>query len=148
MGIDTFDNKTFNHDLLHMMIYFQEYLDDNWTIKKKKACYILTKNKQKILVSDSIYLSKSIVDHKNNQNRNKNKNNNEDLFEDDGPCKDVVYLLYFMYNVLNNGWTVKKSGKMDDKYVFIKNHEGKKEYFSNKYIHTFLKENFNFNLIK
>ena len=33
-------------------------------------------------------------------------------------------------------------------YIFSKKHEGKKEIFSDSYINTFLKENFNFNLIK
>ena len=38
-----------------------------------------------------------------------------------------------------------KSKKNKDEYIFIKNHEGKKEIFSNNYINTFLKDNFNFN---
>ena len=62
---------------------------------------------------------------------------------DDTSC--FKYKLGFLYNVLNNGWVIKKSNA---NYIFIKNHEGKTEIFSNNYINTFLKENFNFNLIK
>jgi hypothetical protein len=53
--------------------------------------------------------------------------------------------LAFIYNGLNNGWTIKKQ---KNEYIFSKKHEGKKEIFSDSYINTFLKENFNFNLIK
>jgi len=146
------NNNVFAHELLEMMMYFQEYLDDQWCIKKKMSYYVLTKNKRKIIVSDSIFLSKidnNINDyHKMNENTDvkfKRKNKNNELFEDDNPSKEI---LYFMYNVLNNGWTIKKSNKMNEKYIFLKNHEGKKEFFSNNYIHTFLKENFIFKLIK
>ena len=37
------------------------------------------------------------------------------------------YILAFIYNGLNNGWTIKKQ---NSKYIFSKNHEGKKEIFS------------------
>ena len=60
------------------------------------------------------------------------------LTEHDDTSKNTTYLLYFMYNVLNNGWTVKKSSKLNEKYAFIKNHEGKKRVFFKQlypYIH-------------
>ena len=59
--------------------------------------------------------------------------------------ESLKYILNFLYTVLNNGWTIKKS---NDNYIFIKNHEGKKEFFSKNYINTFIKENFNLCLIK
>ena len=146
---DNYEN-VLSTELLYMMNHFQEYLDNDWYIKKRNSCYILIKNKKKIIVPDSIYLSDKI-----NKNKNKNLYFNEktteeydDLTEHGSTSKNTTYLLYLMYNVLNNGWTVKKSGKLNEKYAFIKNHEGKKEYFSNNYIHTFMKENFNFKLIK
>ena len=157
IGINTepFDSRLFSRELLFMMRHFQEYLDDDWSIKKKNSCYILTKNKHKLIISDSIYLSKTFSKNNKCSNKTSNKpinhflcNSNSNNIDDDNTCQDTLYLLYFMYNVLNNGWIIKKSNKNSDEYVFIKNHEGKQEYFSNKYIHTFLKENFNFNLIK
>lgn len=142
------NENVLSDELLYMMNHFQEYLDNDWYIKKRKSCYILIKNKRKIIVPDSIYLSNKI--DKNNFLHFKEKITEDchNLTEHDDTSKNSTYLLYFMYNVLNNGWTVKKPSKLNEKYAFIKNHEGKKEYFSNNYIHTFMKENFNFKLIK
>ena len=50
----------------------------------------------------------------------------------------------FLYNALENGWTIKKQA---DYYIFTKNHEGKKEVYLDTYLHTFMKENFNINKI-
>ena len=44
----------------------------------------------------------------------------------------------FLYNSLEKGWTVKKR---DDQYIFTKNHEGRKEVFSEDYLKRFMKEN-------
>ena len=89
--------------LLDMMDYLYSYLDNGWTIKKRKSSFILSKDNHKMFVSESIRFA-------------------------------------------NNGWTIKKTRQ--EEYTFIKNHEGKKEIFSNKYLHTFMKDNFNFQLIK
>ena len=45
----------------------------------------------------------------------------------------------FIYNSLESGWSVKKKDKL---YIFTKNHEGKKELFSEDYLKRFMKENF------
>jgi hypothetical protein len=45
----------------------------------------------------------------------------------------------FIYNALENGWTIKKH---NDSYVFTKKHEGKKEMLSEDYLSTFMKDNF------
>ena len=45
----------------------------------------------------------------------------------------------FIYNSLESGWSVKKKDKL---YIFTKNHEGKKEVFSEDYLKRFMKENF------
>ena len=50
----------------------------------------------------------------------------------------------FMYNALDNGWTIKKR---KGSYIFKKNHEGKKEIFNDDYLTTFMKDNLNINNI-
>jgi len=86
------------------------------------------------LISDSIHISNSPYLVCDND------------VSDDSLNKNSLRILSFLYNVLNNKWTVKKSLK--NEYVFIKKHEGRKEFFTEKYLHTFLKENFNSTLIK
>tara|TARA_B110000285_G_C14905475_1_gene505348 strand:- start:13 stop:333 length:321 start_codon:yes stop_codon:yes gene_type:complete len=101
-----------------------DYLDDGWKIHKNNHSYILKKQGCKIILYEGIKLKHKYI-------------------QDDKPSQK--YILFFLFNVLNTGWEIKKS---NTNYIFIKNHEGKKEIFSNNYINTFLKENFNFNLIK
>jgi hypothetical protein len=45
----------------------------------------------------------------------------------------------FIYNAIENGWTVKKR---DNKYVFTKNKKGEKEVFLDTYLRQFLENNF------
>jgi hypothetical protein len=45
----------------------------------------------------------------------------------------------FIFNAVNSGWTVKKKG---DAYVFTKEHDGKKEVFSDTYLQNFIRDNF------
>lgn len=63
---------------------------------------------------------------------------NEALEIDKTKFKKMV----FLYNALDNGWSIKKR---NDSYVFTKSHEGKKEIFDEKYLATFMKDNFNIN---
>jgi hypothetical protein len=49
--------------------------------------------------------------------------------------------MLFIYNALNDGWVVKKT---KDSYIFSKNHEGRKEVFSEDYLLTFMKDNFDY----
>ena len=152
--IDNFDTREISRELLNRMNYLHSYLEKDWTIKKRDNCYIMTKESNKIIISDSCDYSKLKMnkDCTNKCTTNKcimNKSDNNTLGNDNNRYEDtdnMKYILYFLYNVLNNGWSIKKSQYTE--YVFIKNHEGKKEYFSNKYLHSFLKDNFNFNLIK
>ncbi len=53
-------------------------------------------------------------------------------------------IMIFIVNALNEGWSVKKR---NNTYVFTKNHEGKKEIFSESYITKFVKENLDINKI-
>ena len=52
--------------------------------------------------------------------------------------------MVFLYNALDNGWSIKKR---NDSYIFTKNHEGKKEIFDETYLSIFMKENVNINNI-
>lgn len=47
--------------------------------------------------------------------------------------------LTFLFNALEKGWTVKKSG---DSYIFTKKHEGKREIFRENYLENFIYSNF------
>ena len=53
--------------------------------------------------------------------------------------KKQIMKMFFIFNSLENGWTVKKKG---DNYKFTKKHEGKKEIFLDNYLSSFLEENF------
>jgi hypothetical protein len=50
--------------------------------------------------------------------------------------------MIFLFNALDDGWSIKKRGVS---YIFTKNHEGKKEIFDEKYLSSFMKDNFNIN---
>ena len=46
--------------------------------------------------------------------------------------------IVFIFNALEKGWSIKKKGQ---RFVFSKNHEGKKEVFSDAYLKRFIKSN-------
>ena len=50
----------------------------------------------------------------------------------------------FIYNALEDGWSIKKKGKQ---YIFTKNHEGKKEVYLDSYLQKFIQNNFDINKI-
>jgi|UniRef100_A0A6C0CK00 hypothetical protein len=122
VNIENFDFEKINEETADLMNYLNDYLENGWKIKKNNNCYIISNNKSKIYTLDSINVKGHIIYN------NKQK-----------------YIIAFIYNGLNNGWSIKKN---NSEYIFSKNHEGKKEILSDSYINTFLKENFNFNLIK
>jgi hypothetical protein len=64
----------------------------------------------------------------------------EDLEIDKLKFKKMV----FLFNALENGWSIKKR---KDSYIFTKNHEGKKEVFDESYLSIFMKENADINNI-
>ena len=49
-----------------------------------------------------------------------------------------IQKMSFIFNAIESGWSVKKH---EDKYIFSKKHEGKKEVFLESYIHNFIKTN-------
>lgn len=46
--------------------------------------------------------------------------------------------MLFIFNSLENGWKIKK---INDKYIFSKKHENKKEVLLDNYLNNFIKEN-------
>ena len=52
--------------------------------------------------------------------------------------------MVLLYNSLEDGWEVKKK---DNKYIFKKNHEGKKEILLDTYLKQFVEENIDINKI-
>ena len=56
---------------------------------------------------------------------------------------DTVTLqkMSFIYNAIQTGWAVKRE---DDKYIFSKKHEGKKDVYSENYLKSFVKNNLDF----
>ena len=50
--------------------------------------------------------------------------------------------MVFLYNALDNGWSIKKNQKS---YIFKKNHEGKKEILNETYLSIFMKDNSDIN---
>jgi len=55
-----------------------------------------------------------------------------------------LHKMAFICNALEEGWKIKKKKNM---YIFTKNHEGKKEVFSNNYLKQFLDNNFDINKV-
>jgi len=52
--------------------------------------------------------------------------------------------MLFIFNAINNGWAVKKE---NDLYIFKKGHDGKKEFFKEDYLTSFMDNNFNMNTL-
>jgi hypothetical protein len=55
---------------------------------------------------------------------------------------DLIKLqqLSFIYNAIDAGWSVKKR---ENKYIFTKKHEGKKEVYLETYLQKFIESNMN-----
>lgn len=49
-------------------------------------------------------------------------------------------IMMFIMNALDDGWSVKKE---DDKYIFKKKHENKREVFMESYLEKFVLKNMN-----
>jgi hypothetical protein len=55
----------------------------------------------------------------------------------------MLQKMAFIYNALEKGWDIKK---VDDKYIFTKNHEQKKEVYLDSYLREFLESNISINM--
>ena len=53
--------------------------------------------------------------------------------------------MIFLYNALEDGWQICKN---EEKYIFVKKHEGKKEVFLDTYLQRFINDNMDINKIK
>ena len=51
---------------------------------------------------------------------------------------DVLHKMLFIYNAIEDGWSVKKINNL---YIFTKKHENKKELYLDNYLKKFIKEN-------
>lgn len=67
-----------------------------------------------------------------------NYKGNENIKIDNSKFQKMVLL----YNAIEEGWTVKRK---NETYVFIKNHEGKKEVLLDTYLDKFMKTNLDLN---
>jgi hypothetical protein len=52
--------------------------------------------------------------------------------------KNEFQKMIFINNVINDGWTVKKS---ETSYIFTKKHENRREIFQENYLESFIHEN-------
>jgi hypothetical protein len=52
--------------------------------------------------------------------------------------KEKFQKMIFIMNALEQGWKIQK---LEDKYIFIKKHEGKKEIFLESYLERFVQSN-------
>lgn len=50
----------------------------------------------------------------------------------------IFQKMIFLYNCVENGWSVKKNKSY---YIFRKKHKNKEEYFDDEYITNFIQEN-------
>ena len=56
----------------------------------------------------------------------------------------ILQKMVFLSNALDNGWDIKK---INEKYIFSKNHEQKKEVYLESYLRDFLETNISINKI-
>ena len=73
---------------------------------------------------------------------------NVDIYIDNNNINNIDNITFtkmkFIYNAINDGWSIKKIiNNNQEQYIFKKNHEDKKEIFSNNYLEQFLKNNLN-----
>ena len=52
--------------------------------------------------------------------------------------KNKIYVMHFVMNTLENGWTIRKK---NDNFVFRKKHKNRDEVYSDDYLINFLKIN-------
>jgi hypothetical protein len=66
-----------------------------------------------------------------------------DIYIDVSNSKEIDSMtmkkMAFFYNAIQDGWSIKRT--KGDKYVFTKNHEGRKEVFDGSYLTEFIKSN-------
>ena len=167
INIESLDIVNIKRETYYKMKFIMNCLDSNMAIKKRKTIFYL-KNLEdsttEIITED--YLNKRII-HKMYNNGTSEKDIQHSLEkikrkEDIIPLKDGVhtlktlidkgkldikgeqkndiYLMIFLTNTLENGWSIRKK---NDEYVFRRKHEKQTEIYSDEYLVNFLKSNMN-----
>lgn len=117
------DIENIDTTILSNMNCLHEYLENGWTIKYSNFSYKLKKDELKIFFSKD-YRFKLL---KQSDTINDNK---------------IKYIFVFLFNVLKNGWTIKKN---NSNYIIYKKHQGQRELFSKHYLASFMEEHFKLN---
>jgi hypothetical protein len=113
------NNKELSEDEIKIINFIMPYLEKKYSIKKRNKFYIIKNTSQKIVLHESNILSSVIKYDATNL-----KNN-------------IIY--YFLLKSLQNKWKIEKK---QNKFILIKKHEGKKEYFSSNYLLRFMETHF------
>jgi len=132
------DKGKISIQMYYKMKYIKNNLDKNYEIKKRGDRIILKNNREKEIISEE-YLREKIMQ------KCKKKMIKEELYElvlekVTKELRHEILLMLFLVNTLENGWSIKKS---EDSYIFSKRHENKKEVYSDDYLVSFLRTNFN-----
>ena len=108
---------------LAQMSFLLKYLEDRWSIKKRKDAYILKQSNGSKMTCTSSYLDTCLLSHENIEIKQ-------------------IQLLTFLHNALDDGWNIKKHLRDPHKYVFMKTHNGHREiYEDDEYLTRFIKGN-------
>ncbi len=67
-----------------------------------------------------------------------NYSDEKDIDSSNDAAKMNKRIMMFVMNALDDGWSVKKE---DDRYIFKKKHENKKEVFMESYLEKFILKN-------
>jgi hypothetical protein len=168
INIESLDIVNIKRETYYKMKFIINSLEKNWAIKKRKTIFYL-KNLEdsttEIITED--YLNRRFI---NNQRNNHSQSHGEvrgnlevikkkedivSLREGihtlkilidkgklniNGEQKSDIYLMIFLMNTLENGWSIRKK---NDNYVFRKKHDRQTEIYSDEYLVNFLKSNMN-----
>lgn len=113
---------------LAQMSFLLKYLEDRWSIKKRKNAYILKQSNGSKMTCTSSYLDACLL--------------NPCFKSPENIEIKQIQLLTFLHNALDNGWNIKKHVRDPHKYVFMKTHNGHCEiYEDDEYLTRFIKGN-------
>lgn len=152
INVEVLNKITITNKTYYKMKYFISSLEKNMIIKKKYNSYIIknkTNNNKELLTEEyldkllfNIYKKKTIDKIKDTSNDKIIDKSKYDNNIDENMDTSEVYLMGFLFNALESGWSIRKKG---NDYIFRKRHENKKEVYSDEYLSTFLRDNFNMN---
>ena len=118
-----------NKRLIHK-IYNSNNSNNNGQVQRQSSSPInleIIKKKEDIIpLKEGIHTLKQLID--------------KGKLDINGEQKNDIYLMIFLMNTLENGWSIRKK---NDNYVFRKKHEKQMEIYSDEYLVNFLKSNMN-----